>query len=118
MKKIVLLFLVFAVVFASEPTKEVEVEGIQDIIEIIKYIAGNETLRRDIIGIIHLIERLDFEQIRQALYRLFADGIVEVLECIYPTPKNCIGYSICIEQCRNKYSGLEYRMCAGKCPRC
>ena len=120
MKKIVLLFLVFAVVFASEPTKEVEVEGIQDIIEIIKCIAGNEKLRGDIITIIRRVVHLDIEALVLGLYRLFADGVVEILECIFPTKeKNCIGFKICIEKCKNKYQNIfEYKKCAGMCPRC
>lgn len=93
MRKIAIVFLLFALAFAQEVTEneqevvleEVTLEaGISDYIDIIKCLINNEKLVDEVLNVVELVKALDFEKLLPALIQLYADGKEALDQCITP----------------------------------
>ena len=102
MRKIAILFLLFALAFAQE-VKETEPEviqdevvleaGIEDYIEIIKCLISNEKLVDEVMSLVEIVKTGEFEKLLPLLLQLYTDGKEAIDKCITPEiilEKRCI----------------------------
>ena len=113
MRKIAILFLLFALAFAQEVTEteqevlleEVTLEaGITDYIEIIKCLLNNEKLVDEVLSVIEMVKAGNFEKLIPTLIQIYTDGKEAIDTCITPEmilkrDKKCVtlfGKRLCI----------------------
>lgn len=113
MRKIAIVFLLFALAFAQEVTEtesevvleEVTLEaGITDYIEIIKCLLNNEKLVDEVLSVVEMVKAGDFEKLIPTLIQIYVDGKEAIDKCITPEMilernKKCVtifGKKLCI----------------------
>ena len=113
MRKIAIVFLLFALAFAqevTEPEQEVLLEevtleaGITDYIEIIKCLLSNEKLVDEVLSVIEMVKAGNFEKLIPTLIQIYIDGKEAIDTCITPEmilkrDKKCVtlfGKKLCI----------------------
>ena len=113
MRKIAIVFLLFALAFAQEVTEteqevlleEVTLEaGITDYIEIIKCLLSNEKLVDEVLSVIEMVKAGNFEKLIPTLIQIYTDGKEAIDTCITPEmilkrDKKCVtlfGKKLCI----------------------
>ena len=100
MKKIVLLFLLFAVAFTAE-TKEVELETtIDDYIEIAKCFLAQDYLVKDVLDIFLIIKTKEFTRLLPIALQLVTDVPKAIKECVPTT----LATQVACTKCKNNNS--------------
>ena len=93
MRKIAIVFLLFALAFAQEVNEtepeviqdEVILEaGIKDYIEIIKCLISNEKLVGEVLNLVEIVKAGEYEKLLPVLFQLYTDGKEAIDKCITP----------------------------------
>ena len=131
MKKIAIVFLLFAVVLSCDPQVEEVIQGedvvleagLTDYIELLKCLLGHEELIKDVTDVYEAIVAGDYQKLLALAMKLYTDGKAAIDDCLKseedqpvnltsPARDRCLW--TCSKQCGNNYGC--YLNCSKHCP--
>ena len=131
MKKIAIVFLLFAVVLSCDPTVEAVIQGedvvleagLTDYIELLKCLLGHEELIKDVTDVYEAIVAGDYQKLLALAMKLYTDGKAAIDDCLkseedQPVNLTFPARDLCLWDC-SQHCGKDYvcyRNCSKHCP--